>query len=102
MAGAAYEVTWSPEPNVLRKISFSIGKYGEEEAFRRAVDYRQGIEKKVYGRVIQTKIPPFEEVKAQLDAQLAAKLKTEKAAARKKAAKPTTTSSKTKPKTSKS
>jgi hypothetical protein len=76
-AGAAYEVTWSPEANMLRKISFSIAKYGEEEAFRRAVDYRQRIEKKVYGRVLQTEIPPFEELKARLDAKLADKLKKE-------------------------
>lgn len=66
--GAVYEVTWSPEPNVLRKTSFSIEKYGEEGAFQKAVELRQKVEKKIYGRVIQTNIPPFEEVKARLDA----------------------------------
>jgi AP2 domain len=68
LAGAVYEVTWSPEPNALRKTSFSIEKYGEEGAFLKAVELRQKMEKKTYGRVIQTQIPPFEEVKARLDA----------------------------------
>lgn len=65
--GASYEVTWSPEPNILRKTSFSIEKYGEEGAFQKAVALRQKVEKKIYGRVIQTQIPPFQEVKARLD-----------------------------------
>jgi hypothetical protein len=65
--GAVFEVTWSPEPNVLRKTSSSIEKYGEEGAFQKAVAPRQKIEKKIYGRVIQTEIPPFQEVKARLD-----------------------------------
>ncbi len=68
LAGAVYEVTWSPEPNVLRKTSFSIEKYGEEGAFLKAVELRQKMEKKIYGRIIQTEIPPFAEVKARLDA----------------------------------
>jgi hypothetical protein len=66
-SGAVYEVTWSPEPNVLRKTSFSIEKYGEEGAFRKAVELRQQMEKKVYGRIIQNNIPTFEEVKKRLD-----------------------------------
>jgi AP2 domain len=70
LTGAVYEVTWSPEPNVLRKTSFSIEKYGEEGAFRKAVELRQQMEKKVYGRIIQNNIPPFEEVKKRLDEAL--------------------------------
>ncbi len=65
--GAVFEVTWSPEPNTLGKTCFSIAKYGEEGAFLKAVEFRQKAEKKIYGRVIQTAIPPFAEVKARLD-----------------------------------
>ena len=67
LGGAVFEVTWSPESNQLRKTSFSIDKFGEEGAFLKAVDFRQKMEKKTYGRVIQPQIPPFEEVKARLD-----------------------------------
>jgi hypothetical protein len=67
LAGAVYEVTWSPEPSVLRKTAFSVERYGEEGAFQKAVALRQKVEKKIYGRVIQTEIPPFEVVKARLD-----------------------------------
>lgn len=67
LAGEQYEVTWSPEPNILRNTAFSIEKYGEEVAFQKAVALRQKIEKKFYGRVIQTEIPAFEFVKARLD-----------------------------------
>jgi hypothetical protein len=81
LAGAVYEVTWSPEPNILRKTSFSIEKYGEEGAFNKAVELRQKVEKQVYGRVIQTQIPPFEEVKNRLDAKLNAPKKKRKAKA---------------------
>lgn len=45
-----YEVTWSPEPNVLRRTSVAINKYGEEEAFRRAVELRRKKEQEVYYR----------------------------------------------------
>ena len=69
LAGAVYEVTWSPEPNVLRKTSFSVEKHGEEGAFQKAVELRQKVEKKIYGRVIQTEIPAFDVVKARLDAK---------------------------------
>ncbi len=73
LAGGQYEVTWSPEPNVLRKTSFSIEKHGEEGAFQKAVELRQKVEKKIYGRVIQTEIPAFEVVKARLDGKQLAK-----------------------------
>lgn len=67
LSGAVFEVTWSPESNQLRKTSFSIDKFGEEGAFLKAVEFRQKVEKKIYGKVIQTVIPPFAEVKARLD-----------------------------------
>jgi hypothetical protein len=78
LARAVYEVTWSPEPNVLRKTSFSIEKYGEEGAFQKAVELRQKVEKKIYGRVIQTEIPAFEVVKARLDEKQFSKKPTRK------------------------
>ena len=43
-----YEVTWSPAPNVLRRTSVAINKYGEEEAFRRAVELRRQKEQEMY------------------------------------------------------
>lgn len=73
LKGIAVEVTWSPEPNVLRKTSFPVEKHGEEEAFRLAVEFRQAREVEMFGKVIQTEIPPFEEVRARLEAAAAAK-----------------------------
>jgi hypothetical protein len=43
-----YEVTWQPEPNVIRRRTFSIVKYGEAEAFRRACEVRQAQEQQIY------------------------------------------------------
>ena len=37
----SYSVTWRPEPGVQKCTSFSIRKYGEEEAFRLAVELRR-------------------------------------------------------------
>lgn len=37
----SYSVSWRPEPGVQRCTSFSIGKYGEAEAFRLAVEFRR-------------------------------------------------------------
>jgi hypothetical protein len=48
-----YEVTWNPEPNVIRRTSVSIDRYGEEEAFRRACKIRQEKEREMYGRELQ-------------------------------------------------
>ena len=36
-----YNVSWRPEPKVQKCTSFSIKKYGEEEAFRLAVEHRR-------------------------------------------------------------
>lgn len=44
-----YEVTWSPEPNVLRRTSVSIRKYGKREALRMAREIREEKEKLFYG-----------------------------------------------------
>lgn len=73
LKGIAFEVTWSPEPNVLRKTSFRVEKYGEEEAFRLAVEFRQAREVEMFGKVIQVEIPPFEEVRARLEGAAAGK-----------------------------
>jgi hypothetical protein len=47
-----YEVTWSPQPNVLKRTSISIEKYGEEEAFRRALSIRERKEREMYGSTV--------------------------------------------------
>ena len=44
-----FEVTWNPEPNVVRRTSVSIRKYGKKEALRRAVELRQEKEREFYG-----------------------------------------------------
>ena len=44
-----FEVTWSPEPNVIGRTSVSINKYGKREAFRRAVAIREEKEREFYG-----------------------------------------------------
>lgn len=44
-----YEVTWNPEPNVVRRTSVSIRKYGKKEALRRAVELRRQKEDEYYG-----------------------------------------------------
>jgi hypothetical protein len=54
--GPVYEVWWYPKPGVLRKTSFSITKFGEQEAFRRAYALRKAGEKEMYGR----QLPPIQ------------------------------------------
>lgn len=88
LKGMAFEVTWSPEPNVLRKISFPVEKYGEAEAFQLAVEFRQAREKEIFGKVIQTEIPPYEQVRARLEALSTAARK--KSIRRKKGTRPIT------------
>ncbi|HVT05365.1 MAG TPA: AP2 domain-containing protein [Thermoanaerobaculia bacterium] len=44
-----YEVTWSPEPNVVQRTSVSIRKYGKREALRRAIAIRKDKERLYYG-----------------------------------------------------
>jgi hypothetical protein len=50
-----YEVTWSPEPNVVSRTSVSISKYGKKEALRRAVAIRKEKEREYYGGEIRTR-----------------------------------------------
>lgn len=44
-----YEVTWCPEPGLIRRTSVSIEKYGEREARRRALAIRERAELEIYG-----------------------------------------------------
>ena len=44
-----YAVSWNPEPGVARGTSFSIKRYGEEEAFRRACELRWTKMREIYG-----------------------------------------------------
>jgi hypothetical protein len=50
--GPVYEVWWFPEPGVIRKTSVSIYKYGQREAFRRALALRKAGEREMYGSVL--------------------------------------------------
>lgn len=43
-----YSVTWRPEPGVQKYSLISISKYGEEEAFRRAVELRRTQMSKIF------------------------------------------------------
>ena len=47
-----YEVTWSPEPNLVKRTSVSIRKYGEEKAFKMACTIRRRKEKEVFGAAL--------------------------------------------------
>jgi hypothetical protein len=44
-----FQVTWSPEPGKVKNRQWSVKKYGEAEAGRRAVEYRQQVMKEIYG-----------------------------------------------------
>jgi hypothetical protein len=48
--GPVYEVWWFPKPGVIRKTSISVYKYGEREAFRRALALRKEGEREMYGK----------------------------------------------------
>ena len=52
-----YSVTWSPEPGIARQTSFSVEKFGEEEARRRAIDLRKRMERQIYGQEIKVRSP---------------------------------------------
>ncbi|MEW6735962.1 MAG: AP2 domain-containing protein [Acidobacteriota bacterium] len=49
----AYEITWSPEPNVIRRTSISIDAHGEEKAFWKAYRLRRAKEREIYGKAVQ-------------------------------------------------
>ncbi len=44
-----YAVTWFPEPNVRKSTSFSVEKYGEEEARKMTIELRKQKELEIYG-----------------------------------------------------
>jgi hypothetical protein len=58
-----YSVTWRPAPGVQKCTSYSIGKYGEEEAFKRAVICRYNGLAQLHGGEIATRIIGVENVK---------------------------------------
>ncbi len=68
LKGLFFEVSWSPEPNQLRKKLFSAEGLGEEAAFYQAVRFRQKCERQMYGRIVHVEIPPYEEVKRRWEA----------------------------------
>lgn len=48
-----YEVLWNPTPTVIKRSYFSIKRYGEEGAFKKAVRLRKRKEKEIYGKHIK-------------------------------------------------
>lgn len=44
----SYSVTWRPEPGIQKCTSFSIRKYGDEEAFRLAVALRRQMMEEIH------------------------------------------------------
>lgn len=44
-----FQVTWSPEKGKIRNRQWSVKKYGEEEAFRRAKEFRENVMNEIYG-----------------------------------------------------
>lgn len=49
----AFEVTWNPAPNKVKRTTVSINVHGEEGAFRRACEIRMQKEIEIYGAPIQ-------------------------------------------------
>jgi hypothetical protein len=47
-----YEVTWQATPGQVRRTTFSIRKYGQAEAFRRACAFRKEKEQEMYGAAL--------------------------------------------------
>ena len=47
-----YAVSWSPEPGVRKATSFSVPKYGEEQARQKAIALRKQKEIEIYGHTI--------------------------------------------------
>jgi hypothetical protein len=58
-----YSVTWRPSPGVQKCTSYSISKYGEEEAFKKAVACRFSGLERLHGREVATRIVGTENVK---------------------------------------
>ena len=49
IAHEVYTVSWNPEPGMARGTSFSIKRYGEQEAFERACKLRWEKMREIYG-----------------------------------------------------
>lgn len=47
-----YVAAWTPKPGQTRRKFFSINKYGEQEALRKAINFRRQREREVYGRAV--------------------------------------------------
>ncbi len=52
----SYAVTWRPEPGVQKCTSFSINKYGEEKAFKLAVNFRLKKLREIHGGAVARKL----------------------------------------------
>lgn len=44
-----YQVTWSPEKGKIKNRQWSVRKYGEEGAFKRAKEFRESVMVSIYG-----------------------------------------------------
>ncbi len=44
-----YQVTWSPQKGQIKNRQWSVKKYGEDEAFRRAKEFRENVMLEIYG-----------------------------------------------------
>ncbi|KPP98656.1 MAG: AP2 domain [Bacteroidetes bacterium HLUCCA01] len=51
-----YQVTWSPEKGKIKNRQWSVRKYGEEEAFRRAKEFRDSVMHEIYGEEYRQKV----------------------------------------------
>lgn len=51
-----YQVTWSPEKGKIKNRQWSVRKFGEEEAFRMAREFREQVMQEIYGKEYRTKI----------------------------------------------
>ncbi len=47
-----YVITWKPEPDIVRRTSVSITKYGPKEALHRAIQIREQAELEMYGATL--------------------------------------------------
>lgn len=51
-----YSVTWRPKPGVQKCTSFSLAKYGKNQAFKLAVAFRRKMLRQIYGPGVFRKI----------------------------------------------
>jgi len=59
----SYVVTWRPEPGQQKCTSFSINKYGEEKAFKLAVNFRLKKLREIHGGGVARKLKSLIEQK---------------------------------------